>query len=115
MSNEALIMARLQLRYWQEQCEVAQKAGDAELLAQSKLYLQDAQAEVAALEPPEDGETSDNRSINLFDEADIRAYCAEFAVTEEDLTAAVDAVGVRVSDVKQYLLRRDMRRSFSRL
>ena len=77
MSNEALIMARLQLRYWQEQCEAAQKAGDAELLAQSKLYLQDTQAELAALEPPADGETSDNRSIDLFDEAEVRAYCVE--------------------------------------
>ena len=114
MSNEALIMARLQLRYWQEQCELAQKAGDVELLAQSKLYLQDAQAEVAALEPPSDDEPSDNRSIDLFDETEVRAYCGEFEVSEEDLTAAVNAVGVRVSEVKQYLLRLDIRRSFNR-
>ena len=114
MASEALIMARLQLKYWQEQYDVAQKAGDAELVAQTKLYLEDAQAELAALEPPGDGDPSDSRSIDLFDEAEVRAYCHEFGVTEEDLTTAVNVAGVRVGDVKQYLLRLEIRRSFNR-
>ena len=103
-------------RYWQKQYEVAQKAGDAELLAQAKLYLEDAQAEVAALERAGEHEPLDldERTIDIFDDVEVRAYCREFEANEEDLTAAVDAVGVRASDVKQYLLRRDIRRSLNR-
>ena len=53
---------------------------------------------------------NDERNIDLYDDDEVRAYCRELNTNEADLRAAVDAVGVRVRDVKVHLSRVALRR-----
>jgi hypothetical protein len=53
----------------------------------------------------------DLRAIDVCDERDVEAWCRQLGTNEQDLWFAVDAVGVRVRDVRKYLLELAARRA----
>ena len=53
----------------------------------------------------------DSSGIDIFDDGQVEAWCRELDTNEHDLCVAVWAVGVRVRDVREYLLELAARRA----